>query len=150
LDLESIEQLSEMLVSYPGTFILISHDRALIEDVVTRLIVWEAPGRFKEILPSEWQPQVTQPLAMPPKVEVREVQAQKSSLSYNEQKELLKLPDEIAKLENKIENLHHLMSLSDFYQQDLDVQENKLQDLKALESKLEALFLRWEYLEQNK
>ena len=150
LDLESIEQLSEMLVSYPGTFILISHDRALIEDVVTRLIVWEAPGRFKEILPSEWQPQVTQPLALPPKVEVREVQAQKSSLSYNEQKELLKLPDEIAKLENKIENLYHLMSLSDFYQQDLDVQENKLQDLKALESKLEALFLRWEYLEQNK
>ncbi|MBM5802019.1 MAG: ABC-F family ATP-binding cassette domain-containing protein, partial [Cyanobacteria bacterium K_DeepCast_35m_m2_023] len=56
LDLDSLEQLASMMVSYTGTFILISHDRALIEDVVTRLLVWEAPGVFKEILPSEWDP----------------------------------------------------------------------------------------------
>lgn len=153
LDLESLEQLAAMLVNYAGTFILISHDRALIEDVVTRLIVWEAPGRFKEILPSEWRPgeinnndTVERPVekAMPKSRE------EKSSLSYTEQKELLKLPDDIAKLEAKIEILHEKMAQEDFYQQSIDVRNQTMAHLKELEAKLETLFFRWEYLEQQK
>ena len=150
LDLESLEQLAAMLVNYSGTFILISHDRALIEDVVTRLIVWEAPGQFKEILPSEWQPQVSYSSVTPSVSEVAAVQAPKSSLSYAEQKELLKLPDDISKLEVRMDKLHDEMASHDFYLQSEDFKAKKIQELKQIEAKLEALFLRWEYLEQNK
>lgn len=150
LDLESLEQLASMLVNYQGTFILISHDRALIEDVVTRLLVWEAPGVFREILPSEWQPQA-QPPVVTTQVQQNSVRPseQKQTLSYTEQKELMKLPDEIAKIESKIASLHDAIGQPDFYSQAAQDTEATLKQLKDLETKLEELFTRWGYLEDK-
>jgi ATP-binding cassette subfamily F protein uup len=147
LDLETLEHLSSMLVNYSGSFILISHDRALIEDVVTRLIVWEAPGVFREILPEQWNPNlITEPLTSkikPNKVELK----QDKTLSYAEQKELLKLPDEISKLEAKISNLHLQIAEPDFYQQEESIRSKILIQLAELEEKLSGYYSRWEYLE---
>lgn len=150
LDLESLEQLASMLVNYQGTFILISHDRALIEDVVTRLLVWEAPGVFKEILPSEWQPHV-QSSVIETQVQQNSVRPseQKQTLSYTEQKELMKLPDEIAKIESKIASLHDAIGQPDFYSQTAKDTEATLKQLKDLETKLEEVFTRWGYLEDK-
>lgn len=150
LDLESLEQLSSLLVSYPGTFILISHDRAFIQDVVTRLLVWEAPGVFREILPEEWNPVLnTSEPAEKPKEMVVKNKPITNNLSYAEQKELLKLPDDIAKIENKIQKLHEEMSQLDFYERSTAQQEQTINALKDQENKLEQLFVRWEQLENK-
>lgn len=150
LDLESLEQLSSLLVSYPGTFILISHDRAFIQDVVTRLLVWEAPGVFREVLPEEWKPELK---VVEPAVKAKEVSAKQApiarQLNYAEQKELLKLPDEIAKVEHKIAQLHDEMGKVDFYERSKEHQNITIKALKEQEDKLEQLFERWEQLENK-
>jgi ATP-binding cassette subfamily F protein uup len=152
LDLESLEQLASMMVSYTGTFILISHDRALIEDVVTRLLVWEAPGVFKEILPSEWEPKrhlIKSNEPAPATVSKAKPAENRSNLNYNEQKELKKLPDEIAKLEKKISDIHAVMADVNFYQQPSLKRDETVKLLQSLEQKLSELFERWEHLESK-
>lgn len=146
LDLESIEHLSAMLVNFSGSFILVSHDRALVADVVTRLLVWKAPGVFQEILPQDWDP--TAALRAEPKLTKKVSEGvQRKSLSYAEQKELLKLPDEIAKLEGKIEALHRLMAEPGFYQAQPDTTALTFNQLSEYEQKLSECYQRWEYLE---
>ena len=148
LDLESLEQLANLLVTYSGTFILISHDRALIEESVTRLIVWEGPGEFREILPQQWQAHFS-PEDNRPEMESMQVKAKSmASLTYAEQKELLKMPDEIAKIEKKIEQLHAEMGEPLFYQQAVHDVEKAQVNLQELESKLDYLYQRWSDLEQ--
>lgn len=149
LDLESLEQLSQVLVDYSGTFILISHDRDLIEDCVTRLLVWESPGVFREILPSQWQ-QVSLESSSPKITETTKViQKSTSTLSYAEQKELLKLPDDIAKIEKKIAKWHEEMGNPDFYQQKAEHIAEVQKKLEADEKRLEQLYQRWEVLEEK-
>jgi ABC transport system ATP-binding/permease protein len=150
LDLESLEQLANMLVTYSGTFILISHDRALIEDSVTRLIVWEGPGQFSEILPQHWQPHTDIVVTTSNVQQATEKTKSKptTSLTYTEQKELLKIPDEIAKVEAKIERIHQEMGEPEFYQQASKTIEKVQTNLQELERKLDYLYQRWSELEQ--
>lgn len=149
LDLESLEQLSQVLVDYTGTFILISHDRALIEDCTTRLLVWESSGVFREILPSQWQPHVVEE-PKPSEVHRSKVTAKShQTLTYAEQKELLKLPDDIAKIEKRIELLHEEMGSPEFYQQTAKHIADVQKKLKTDEERLEQLFERWDILEQK-
>lgn len=148
LDLETIEELSNMLVQYSGTFILISHDRALIQDVVTRLLVWESPGVFREILPTNWHPEAVK-VDKVLKPVIKSIVPTKSTLSYIEQKELLKCPDEIAKIEKKIADIHTVMGDASFYQLATDEMEKWRMRLKEQEDKLDAMYQRWEVLEQK-
>ena len=148
LDLESLEQLANLLVTYSGTFILISHDRALIEESVTRLIIWDGPGQFREILPQQWQAQVSQADNSAQTESIQVKAKSMATLSYAEQKELLKMPDEIAKIEKKIEQMHAAMGEPFFYQQaDHDIEKAQA-NLQELESKLDYLYQRWSDLEQ--
>jgi ATP-binding cassette subfamily F protein uup len=148
LDLESLEQLANLLVTYSGTFILISHDRALIEESVTRLIIWDGPGKFREILPQQWQAQVGQADNSPQTESIQVKAKSTATLSYAEQKELLKMPDEIAKIEKKIEQMHAAMGEPFFYQQAAHDIEKAQANLQELESKLDYLYQRWSDLEQ--
>ena len=147
LDLESLELLANLLVQYSGTFILISHDRALIEDCVTRLLVWEEPGVFREILPSQWQ--INKPLTVQVNKVPETTKHTAPSRSYAEQKELLKLPDEIAKIEAQISKLHHEMGDAGFYLQNAQTIAAVQSNLNALEEKLMQYYARWEELEQK-
>src|SRR5690606_33979347 len=56
LDLESIELLEETLQNYPGTLLLVSHDRAFLDNVVTSVLVAQGGGRWMELVGgySEW------------------------------------------------------------------------------------------------
>jgi ATP-binding cassette subfamily F protein uup len=151
LDLETLEHLSEMLVNYTGSFILISHDRALIEDVVTRLLVWESPGVFREILPEQWKPsEGVQQKELASVKTIKTSASQVKVLTYAEQKELLKLPDDIAKLEGKIAILHQELASPGFYQQDKHYTENILKNLEECEDRLKQSYERWEFLESLK
>ena len=48
LDLETLELLEELLLDYAGTLLLVSHDRAFLDNVVTSCLVFESCGRIQE------------------------------------------------------------------------------------------------------
>ena len=50
LDLETLELLEEQLVEWPGTLLLVSHDRAFLDNVVTSTLVFEGNGRVQEFV----------------------------------------------------------------------------------------------------
>lgn len=144
LDLESLELLEEYLSDYQGTVLLISHDRSLLNHVVTATWVFdnktitEYMGGYDETL---IHPKTTEPSTYEIKV--------KSSLSYEERKELNKLPQKIEKLESKIKNMQAVIAQADFYQQPKTQQDKMQQQLTEVKEQLAAAYVRWEALEKK-
>lgn len=150
LDIETLELLEGMLVEYPGTLILISHDRAFINQVVTSVLVYEEPGEFHEYVGGydeykmQKKQQQREQVAKVPIVK-RTVTANK--LSFNEQRELAQLPQKIEQLEEKIGQLQLQMAEPQFYQQDAQMITKINQGLAEDEALLAQLYTRWEALE---
>ncbi|MHC9509696.1 ATP-binding cassette ATPase Uup [Kangiella sp. M94] len=164
LDIETLELLEEMLDNYPGTLMLVSHDRDFLNNVVTSTIAFEGHGIVKEYVggyddwlrqkPADAGSTSSTKLAQEkqkdsePKTKVsNKGQKKLKKLSYKDQLELDKLPELLAELENKIDALHKQMSDPDFYQQDGDKIADTKQALEQLEAELEQKFERWEALE---
>lgn len=165
LDLETLEMLEEKLANYDGTLLLVSHDRAFLDNVVTSVLVLDGTGEVNEYIGgySDWlNYQVQQktskpePASKPAKVEklsqtpvsvANETTAKKKKLSFKEQKELDSLPKLIEELEAKIEALNRLTSAADFYKKDQDTVGKTLAELQEAEQQLEAVYLRWDELE---
>lgn len=150
LDIETLELLEGMLVDYPGTLILISHDRAFINQVVTSVLVYEEAGQFNEFVGGydeykmhKKQQQREQVTKAP--VVKRNVAANK--LSFNEQRELAQLPQKIEQLEGKIAELQLQMVDPKFYQQDAQIIAKINQGLAEDEALLTQFYARWEALE---
>ncbi|MGE4500867.1 MAG: ATP-binding cassette domain-containing protein [Hydrogenovibrio sp.] len=171
LDIETLELLEELLLDYPGTVLIVSHDRAFLNSVVTSSIVFDAPGQVNEYVGGydDWLRQRpahydapapktaaqtnTQESARPG--EKTETPAAKSSdkpaakkpkkLSYKDQREYDALPETIETLETELEALQMQISEPEFYQQ--AGHEAVLERLNACEAELEAAFERWETLE---
>ncbi len=171
LDIETLELLEELLLDYPGTVLIVSHDRAFLNSVVTSSIVFDAPGQVNEYVGGydDWLRQRpahydapapktaaqtnTQESARPG--EKAETPAAKSSdktatkkpkkLSYKDQREYDALPETIETLETELEALQMQISEPEFYQQ--AGHEAVLERLNACEAELEAAFERWEILE---
>ena len=158
LDIETLELLEEMLDSYSGTMLLVSHDRDFINNVVTSTIVFEGEGEVKEYVGGydDWlrQRQKPQPKAKSSSASEKQSKTKprrkSAKLSYKDQRELDQLPADIAKLEERIEELHAAMASPDFYQQDSGTIAQANDELANLESKLEQCFERWEALEAQK
>ncbi|MGL5741120.1 MAG: ATP-binding cassette domain-containing protein [Legionella sp.] len=150
LDIETLELLENMLVDYPGTLILISHDRVFINQVVTSVLVYEEAGQFSEFVGGydEYKMQKKQQqrdaTAKTP-VAKRTMPTQK--LSFNEQRELAQLPQKIEKLEAKIAEIQTQMADQKFYQQDAQAIAKINQHLAAEEALLDQFYARWEELE---
>ncbi len=113
LDMETLDLLEQLLQDYDGTVLLVSHDRAFLDAVVTQTIAYEGDGRWREYVGgyTDWLAQrqtvaatpsapAAKPAASPEKAE-RPAAAPKSKLSFKEQKELDGLPDLIARLEGE-------------------------------------------------
>ena len=152
LDIETLELLETLLVDYPGTLLLISHDRAFINQVVTSVVVYEEDGRFNEYVGGYEEYRTY-------KKQQREVPLQKApvkrnntsdKLSFNEQRELAELPRKIEVLEQQIEVSQQEMADSAFYQQDAVKISDFQQQLAAKEASLATLYERWELLEGRK
>ena len=157
LDTETLELLEQRLVDYQGTVLLVSHDRAFLNNVVTSTIA-VADGRAKEYDGGydDWfrqdQQAVTEEVKPPPKAAEKpkkptKVADSQRKLKYKEQQELAALPQTIESLETQIADLHELMADPDFYQQAGDVIAEKQTQLKQLESELAEAYTRWEFLE---
>ncbi|HAT6976754.1 TPA: ATP-binding cassette domain-containing protein [Legionella pneumophila] len=154
LDIETLELLETVLVDYPGTLILISHDRAFINQVVTSVLVYEGNGQFNEFV-GGYDDYKTHQLtrreqqAKSP-VSKRSSPEKTKNLSFNEQRELSKLPQQIEAVEKKIEELHSQMASPEFYQQDAKLISEVTQLLAKEEALLNQYFARWEELEEKK
>ncbi len=160
LDIESLELLESTLQDYNGTLLLVSHDRAFLDNVATQTLVAEGYGKWKEYVGgySDWltqrpTPTLTQPV---PKEEKRaaasapvERQKQKVKLSYKEQRELDGLPGEIETLEREQHALAARMSDADYYTQDAATMQADHARTEEIEKLLLQKLERWETLEQK-
>lgn len=162
LDLETLEMLEEKLVEFQGTLLIVSHDRAFLDNVVTNVLVFVGNGEVQEFVGgySDWlrydQENKQQIAATEKKQKAAEIEKKSASpatatkkrkLSYKEQKELETLPDLIAELENTQAAITEQISNPAFYQQSPAVTAKVLDELKTVEEKLEQAFDRWNELE---
>ncbi|HEY2676039.1 MAG TPA: ATP-binding cassette domain-containing protein [Steroidobacteraceae bacterium] len=152
LDAETLDLLEELVAQYSGTLLLVSHDRAFLDNVVTSTLVFEGPGRVGEYVGgySDWLQQRKAPSSP---AAVTSAPAQKTSaskprrLSYHEQRELAQLPEKIQHLEAEQAQLHILISDPATFQRNKDEATAALQRLQALTAELEAAYARWDALE---
>ncbi|MFU8788877.1 MAG: ATP-binding cassette domain-containing protein [Methylobacter sp.] len=158
LDLETLELLEEKLVEFDGTLLLVSHDRAFLDNVVTSVFVLDGSGEVDEFVGgySDWMNHAKQTkLAEPAKVAKSEKPAPKSAvsapskkkLSFKEQQELDAIPKLIAELEAQQAQLNQQTSAPEFYKQDQAVVAKTLDELKQIDAKLEQVYQRWDGLE---
>jgi ATP-binding cassette subfamily F protein uup len=155
LDIETLELLEELLVDYPGTLLLVSHDREFLNNVVTSTLALEGDGRVKEYAGGydDWlrqrqieaapavepAPARTKP-SLPPRERPRR-------LTYAEQRELECLPERIETLEGQIGELHQAMAAPGYYRQAPAEIVKTSGRLESLEKDLAEAFARWETLE---
>jgi len=159
LDIESLELLEDTLQSYSGTLLLVSHDRAFLDNVVTQTLAAEGDGRWKEYVGgySDWlaqRPQAPAPAeAAPAKVAPAEKAprqaAARSKLSYREQRELEQLPDELEALEREQAELTARMAGADYHRQGAAQLKSDRERLAEIESLLDEKFMRWSELDQR-
>ncbi|MCA9118827.1 MAG: ATP-binding cassette domain-containing protein [Planctomycetaceae bacterium] len=158
LDTETLEMLEERLVDFQGTVLLVSHDRAFLNNVVTSTIVFETGGAreyvggYDDWLRQRAIVEVPASTKATSKKESKETTTEtkpaKRRLSYKEQRELDGLPAAIEQIESEVAEFHQIMAEASFYQQPRDQIAKKQAELKDLEAKLVAAFARWEELEQ--
>ncbi|MFA5157155.1 MAG: ATP-binding cassette domain-containing protein [Candidatus Omnitrophota bacterium] len=155
LDIETLELLEELLLEYPGTLLLVSHDRAFLNNVVTSTIVLEGNGIINEYPGGydDWLNQ-RQPISKPepektkakkePVKKVKPIVPRK--LTYKEQQELDSLPAKIEKLEEEQKTLYKLFADISFYQRDsAEISQTKARSA-SLSEELQKACERWDYL----
>ena len=179
LDIETLELLEELLQDYPGTVLLVSHDRTFLDNVVTQTIAYEGDGRWKDYVggfgdwlrqrkafkppkPANASPQakaspapaaiVTSLAPTPAAVAVaaQAVQPKQAKMTPWEARELEQIPADIHALEQEQQALVAQMSDSALYKDDA----SKLGTIQARLTEIEQLllkhFARWESLEARK
>lgn len=157
LDIESLEILESFLVDYPGTLLMVSHDRTFLENVVTSSWVYQGKAKFEEYIGAQTNYQTIESPPQTAKVKTKEVN-QKSTknyapkkLSYSEQQELKKLPKKIDALENKLNTVQQALADPTLYQTpDSAPKIDELnQQRQQLETELEQTYAYWEKLENS-
>lgn len=163
LDIETLELLESLLADYKGTLLLVSHDRAFIDNTVTSSWWFTGNGGWSEYV-GGYQDAVSQGAkfyseepqeqksVQPPVVEKKPAVAAKPTkkLSFKLQRELESLPALMEQLEQDIEALQSIISDPDFYAQEQKTVNEKLKALSDKEGLLESYFERWEELESLK
>ncbi|MEO5363703.1 MAG: ATP-binding cassette domain-containing protein [Magnetococcus sp. DMHC-8] len=160
LDVETLELLEALLVDYPGTLLLVSHDRTFLNHVATCTLVFEGDGRIGEYVGGydDW---LAQRPAAPPPVdrstggapplrprEETENRERKRRLSFKEQQELVGLPGRIEVWEEEQQTLHRTVADPAFYRQGPDTVKETTARLAHLEQALALAYERWQQLEE--
>jgi ATP-binding cassette subfamily F protein uup len=153
LDIDTLDLLEELLIDYKGTIILVSHDRAFINNVVTSTLAFEGNGAFNSYVGgyNDWLRQRTQQLnqsSKPKKTDTR-IKKKTAKLSYKDQRELDALPGQIEKLEKDIADISQQMSDPDFFKSARDQVQKTENRLSELQKQLSRCYERWEILENQ-
>jgi len=154
LDTETLEIIEDRLLDYSGTILMVSHDRAFLNNVVTSTIVFEGKGRLQEYVGGydDWLRQRAvkdAPLKAAPKEQKKERPSkEKQKLSYKEMRELQELPPRIEALEKEKERLLETLNSPAFYaSRNADEIKRASDRLKTLEEELDGAYGRWDELE---
>lgn len=162
LDVETLELLEDLLSNFDGTLLLVSHDRAFLDQTVTSTLVMEGDGRVGEYVGgySDWQRQAQPHKGAPSKAKTEKNTEKKAGatksprrgarLSYNEERELQMLPGQIESLEATQAELTAATSQTDFYQQEQQIIAATLKSLSDVSAELEQAYERWAVLEEAK
>ncbi len=156
LDVETLDLLEELLLDYQGTLLLVSHDRAFINNVVTSSLVFEGHGRLNEYVGGydDWlrqRPSCELETGKQKKGTASQPEQAKSvkkaKMSYKDKRELEMLPDKITELEAEQEALQQKMADPDFYQQqDGGAITLTTERMEQITVELEQAYERWEEL----
>ena len=153
LDIDTLDLLEELLIDYKGTIILVSHDRAFINNVVTSTLAFEGNGAFNSYVGgyNDWLRQRTQQLNQSRKPKKTDTRNKKKTakMSYKDQRELDALPGQIEKLEIDIAEISQLMSDPDFFKSARDQVQKTENRLSELQKQLSQCYERWEILENQ-
>ena len=156
LDVETLDLLEDLVAAYEGTLLLVSHDRAFLDNVVTSTLVFEGNGMVNEYVGgySDWMRQRRSPTrlaAVPKGTAVRSPQPDTAvkprRLSYKDQRELELLPERIQALEAEQTTLQTVAGDPDLYRGNSARAAATLQRLEVLARELEAAYARWDVLE---
>jgi ATP-binding cassette subfamily F protein uup len=157
LDIETLDLLEEFLLNYPGTVLLVSHDREFLNNVVTSTLAMEGDGVVKEYIGGydDWlrQSKKTSQLKQPPenapakKTAAKPISQRPRKLSFKEKKELEAIPKLIETLETQQQQLHEAMANPDFYKKGTEIAPVTAR-LEELSKQLEDAYARWGELEE--
>ncbi len=160
LDIETLELLEELLQTYPGTVLLVSHDRAFLDNVVTQVIAWdgdaawlENPGGY-----AEWaRVMAARPQTLPepaadvprPAAAERPKAARAAKLSYKETQELNALPARIEALEREQAEVERKLADPGLYRSDPEEVKRTRARYAQIEEELMQALERWTMLEEK-
>lgn len=165
LDIETLELLEGLLTEYTGTVMLVSHDRAFLNNVVTQVIAAEGDGHWGEYVGGydDWLEQRPAPVVQKtksgkgnPKPAAKAAApaptktVTKSRLASWEEKELAEIPEKIATIEKQQVQLAEQLTDPDLYTEGTDKADAINAQLAGLDEDLTELFARWEALEEKK
>jgi ATP-binding cassette subfamily F protein uup len=152
LDLETLELLEELLIDYRGTILLVSHDRAFLDNVVTSTLVFEGDGHVQDYVGgySDWLRRRARPL----EVEVKPAKETKpaaptkpAKFGFKHARELEQALAKIESLETEQSELVERLSQPDFYRSNATEQASVHARIAALTGEIEATYARWSELE---
>jgi ATP-binding cassette subfamily F protein uup len=153
LDLETLERLEDLLIGFQGTLLVVSHDRAFLDNVVTSTLVFEGAGQWREYVGGyqDWlrQRPASEP---PPAPKAARPKAERSAtaprrLGFKERRELGELPKTIASLEAERQTLFERMSSPQFYARPGAEIAAAKEQLARLEDDVHKAYARWIELE---
>jgi ATP-binding cassette subfamily F protein uup len=167
LDVETLELLEEMVDSYQGTVLLVSHDRQFVDNSVTECWIFEGRGQINNFVGGYYDAHQQRAEAKPIRQVTQKVKVEESKivaplksdapaakragkLSYNVQRELDQLPPQLEKLEKDINGLQAEVSHANFFSRPHEETQQVLKALADAELALEVAFSRWEELEAQK
>jgi ATP-binding cassette subfamily F protein uup len=164
LDADTLELLEEMVANYAGTLLLVSHDRAFLDNVVTSTLVFEGRGQVNEYVGgySDWLRQRKAADAAPPKSAAPTSAPQASAphaaaralpkarrVSYKDQQELAAMPEKISRLEAEQLQLQAAIADPTLFQVNSERGKAALQRLQSIAVELENAYARWDALESK-
>jgi ATP-binding cassette subfamily F protein uup len=163
LDIETLELLEAMLIDWPGTLLLVSHDRAFIDNVVTSTLAFEGAGRVCEYVGGyeDWLRQRPAPAAPAPRTiepanprtsapaNPRTDEPTAKKLTYREREELHALPARIEALETEQRDLEAAIAGPHFYKESAAAIEAALARREAVHEELLHALARWDELESR-
>ncbi|GAB2556918.1 ATP-binding cassette domain-containing protein [Rhodanobacter koreensis] len=159
LDVETLELLEELLTDYQGTLLLVSHDRAFLDNVVSSTLVLEGNGQIGEYVGgyTDWLRQrpnaamAAAAAAAKPGLIRNEpapaVATSKRKLSFKDQRELDQLPKRIEQLEAEIAAHGEAMTVPDFFKQNSAAITRANEAVAKLQTELETAYARWSELD---
>ena len=153
LDLETLELLEQQLVEWPGTLLLVSHDRRFLDNVVTSTLAFEGDGRVEEYVGGyeDWVRQrrvvkVEDPRTQDPGPKTTTA-IRKKKRSFKEEREYKELPERIAALEAEQNTLQASLADPEFYKQGGAVIQEAVNRTEAIHRELHDAMTRWDELD---